>query len=355
MLRREPPPPPPPEPQVTVLVTAHNEAERIEACLGAIRGQDFPMERVEVLLVDDRSTDQTAERARGAGLANLRVLRLEEPVPGLTTRQAALDLGLRAARGEIVLVTDAGGRVPRDWMRELVGHMGYRDGAVTGPVIFAGRPRALARFQSLDVLMVYNLYAWAHRRGLACGVFAANLAIRRQAYLEIGGFEQIGFAPAPDLALGQALCRAGWSVRMLRSPAVQNACARNLGEMISRRRRRSRSMATAVTLIFLLMIISNWVLLGMAIGVGGGWVTLLLARYLLGLLAIAFSISKYGPNRLQSLWLYEPALMLMGVWVYPSLLVAPSWRWGGVTYRRGGVARKSAPPAPDGPEQHAAP
>ena len=53
-----------PQPEITVLIAAHNEAERIEGCLHAVLEQDYPMERVEIVLVDDRSTDDTAARAR---------------------------------------------------------------------------------------------------------------------------------------------------------------------------------------------------------------------------------------------------------------------------------------------------
>lgn len=322
------------EPQITVLITAHNEAERIESCLEAIMSQDYPMERVEILLVDDRSDDGTAERAQRLGLSNLRVLRLDAPVANMTTRQAALDMGVREARGEIVLFADAAGRVPFEWIRELAGHMGYRDGAVTGPVIFAGRPRFLARFQTIDSLLIYNLYSWSYRRRSACGVFAANLAVNRQAYLDIGGFEKIGLAGAPDLALGEALNKGNWSVRYLLSPAVQNLCASTLRDLVGRRARRSRSMTKMINFIFIAMIVSNWLLVLSALWMQGIWISLLVLRYALGLVWIAGSIEKYGAHRLSSIWLYEPVLSFIGAWSYLRLLTNSSWSWGGITYRQ---------------------
>ncbi len=334
MLRRDQATPPAPEPQISVLITARNEADRIESCLHAIMAQDYPMERVEILLVDDRSDDGTADRARRLQLPNLRVLRLDEPLPGLTTRQSALDLGIRQARGEIVMIADAGGRVSYEWIRELAGHMGYRDGAVTAPVIFAGRPRFLARFQTIDSLLNYNLYTWLHRRGSGCGVFAANLALRRQAYIDIGGFEKIGFAPAPDLALGEALCRGHWSVRYLLDPAVQNLSAPNLTAVVERRSRRARSYTRLINSIYLLMIFSNWILLALGLWLGGAWLTLLLIRYLAGMFFIAASIAKYGAHRLSSIWLYEPVLSFVGAWSYIGLLTGSTWSWGGIRYQR---------------------
>ena len=90
------------EPEITVLITAHNEAERIESCLRAVMSQDYPMERVEVLLVDDRSTDGTVGRVRSMGLEPVRILQIKDHPVGLTSRQAALDLGFTQAKGEIV-------------------------------------------------------------------------------------------------------------------------------------------------------------------------------------------------------------------------------------------------------------
>lgn len=343
MLRREQATPPTPDPQISVLITAHNEADRIESCLHAVMAQDYPMERVEILLVDDRSDDGTADRARRLHPANLRVLRLDEAVTGMTTRQSALDMGIREARGEIVMIADAGGRVPREWIRELAGHMGYRDGAVTAPVIFAGRPRFLARFQTIDSLVNFNLYAWLHRRGSGCGVFAANLALRRQAYIDIGGFGKIGFAPAPDLALGEALCRGNWSVRYLLDPTVQNLCAPDLTSLVERRTRRARNYTPIINVIYILMIFSNWILLILGLWLQGFWFSLLLLRYAVGLFLIAASIAKYGAHRLSSIWLYEPVLSFVGAWSYFSLLANAKWSWGGITYRQGSASAPNDP------------
>jgi hypothetical protein len=96
----------------------------VPACLRAIDEQDYPMERVEVVLVDDHSTDRTEQ----LGLDYMRVMHQGKPPVNLTTRQPVLDLGFPAARGEIVLLANANSGVPHDWIRELTGHLSYRDG-----------------------------------------------------------------------------------------------------------------------------------------------------------------------------------------------------------------------------------
>ncbi|MCL5269233.1 MAG: glycosyltransferase, partial [bacterium] len=300
------------QPEITIVVTAHNEAERIQACLRAIAEQDYPMERVEILLVDDRSTDDTVARAQEMGVTGLRVLRIDTPHATLTARQAALDLGITQARGEIVLVTDAGGRVPREWIRELADSLAYRDGAATGPVIFAGPGHAFNRYQTLDALVKLSFFEWAAGRGFATGLYGANLALRRQAYLETGGFLAIGFAPAEDFALGAALHRAGWDVRYLTRPAVLNPTCKSVSELVARARRRARSGPPALTAFNLWLPLTNLLLVILAVFGPAAWLVILTLRYLAGLALVAKAVVRYGPG-LASPWIlaYEPLMTLL--------------------------------------------
>jgi len=332
-----------PQPEITVLIAAHNEAERIEGCLHAVLEQDYPMERVEIVLVDDRSTDDTAARARRLGIERLRVLRIDEAPANLTARQAALDRGLIEARGEIVLITDAGARVPREWIRELTGHMGYRDAAVTAPVVFAGGGHFFTSIQTLDAVLTLTYYRWAARNHWHTGVLGANLALRREAYLEVGGFPAIGFAPDENIALCQALRARGWSIRYLDSPTVCNPACTRLPELMLRWRRKTRNGPAGLTLVTLGLILSNLALLGAALVLGGGWWVIVLLRYALGVVAIAGVVMQYGAlNVAMAMVLFEPLMTLLGTWVYLSNLLVPRWRWAGVWYDRRGPLRRGS-------------
>ena len=78
-------------PRVSVVITAHNAAESVGDCLLSLKLQKgIAKDEIEILLVDDRSTDGTIKAARSAGLSNLRILRIEDHKPGgLTARQIA--------------------------------------------------------------------------------------------------------------------------------------------------------------------------------------------------------------------------------------------------------------------------
>ena len=326
-----------PKPEITVLITAHDEAEHIQGCLQSIMAQDYPMERVEILLVDDRSSDGTAERAREMGLDCLRLATIEERPVKLTARQAALDRGLSEALGEIVLITEADGRVPRDWIRELSGHMGFRDGAATGPVIFAGGRRLFTTLQTLSSALNYAYYRWAQRSQMTTGLLGANVAVRREAYLETGGFPAIGFAADEDVALARALGDAGWSIRHLNEPPMLNPTCSGLGELIGRARRKMRSAPPMLTLFALTLILSNLLLAGLAVMFGGIWIWMLALRYLLGLMGINLAAAQYASLNLKfEALLFEPVMTLLGLWVFTLNLFWPRWTWAGIAYDRKG-------------------
>lgn len=335
-------------PQITVLIPAHNESENIQACLRAIQAQDYPMERVEVVLVNDRCTDDTVERAREVN-GELRVINIEQPPDNMTARQAALDRGIREARGELILITDADGRVPREWIRELSGHISYRDGAVTAPVIFAGQNPIFARFQTVESLIMFSLYRLFYRHGFKAGLFLANCAIRREAYLETGGFAATGFSLVDGVDLGQSLSQGGWSLRYLLEPAVQNHDVKSFAELIQRERRELRGASRAIIAIWMLLIVSNLILiLGALLATGWlgitGWVLVIAARYGLGLGLIGMAISQYRTYRSRR-WavLFEPILTLIGSIAFIYNLVSPTWKWGGIVYHRHGPALDAKP------------
>ncbi len=106
-------------PLVTVLIPARNEAADIEACLGAVAAQDYPVNRLEVIVVDGASKDGTADIARRAierfGFGSAAVLVNPE---GSTPSN--LNHGLALATGEILCRVDARTRIEPHYVRTCV-------------------------------------------------------------------------------------------------------------------------------------------------------------------------------------------------------------------------------------------
>ncbi|WP_432570300.1 glycosyltransferase family 2 protein [Kineococcus sp. SYSU DK005] len=189
-------------PTVSVVVPVHDGVEDLRRCLAALLAQDYPPERVQVLVVDNASREDVS----AALPDDERFLLLSEPVPG---SYRARNRALARADGEVVAFTDADCTPEPDWLRRGVEalrrtgeHLAMVGGAVelTFP---AGRPRT-----------AWELYEAAHafpqQRYLAEQNFAvtANLFTWRSALAEVGPFDA-ALRSRGDAEWGQRLAARG--------------------------------------------------------------------------------------------------------------------------------------------------
>ncbi len=203
-------------PTVTVVVPAHNESQNIDTCLSALSAQDYPAGHTEVIIVDDRSTDDTADRARAwadriPGLRIVDVQHQRYPCP----KKNALDPGIRTGKGELILTTDADCRPPPGWIASTVRCFAPEVGMVTGyaPLIPSGG--IFQGLLALQGLIVSALAAGSAGIGFPLTCSGRNLAYRRAAFDEIGGFESIGHIHGGDdvLLMRRIASRTDWKVR----------------------------------------------------------------------------------------------------------------------------------------------
>src|SRR5271170_5646108 len=88
-------------PVITVLIIAYNYGRFVEEAIDSVLAQDFPLDNVEIIVVDDGSTDDTAERV---GKYGSKIQYFHKSNGG---QASALNLGFAKARGEIVVLLDA--------------------------------------------------------------------------------------------------------------------------------------------------------------------------------------------------------------------------------------------------------
>ncbi|MGB9777726.1 MAG: glycosyltransferase [Anaerolineae bacterium] len=171
-------------PQYSVIVPAYQAEGTIGLCVRALGAQTLPRDQYEIIVVDDGSTDRTASVARQAGAD--RVLTIPHGGPS-----AARNAGVEAARGEIVLFTDADCEPWPDWLERMTTPFG--DPEVMGTKgVYRTRQRALIarlvqweyefryeRMAQLPVIDFIDTYAAAYRREvfLRHGGFATDIPI----------------------------------------------------------------------------------------------------------------------------------------------------------------------------------
>jgi len=178
-----------PAPFVTVIMPIRNEAGFIERSLGAVLAQDYPADRLEVLVVDGMSTDGTREKVQAwlALYPNLRLL--DNPGRIVPT---GLNAGLREARGEVIIRVDGHCEIAPDYVRrcvELLERTGADNvGGVQRAVsdTWVGRAIALATSSAFGVGGAR--FHYAREPGWADTVYLG--AYRREVFERIGGFDE---------------------------------------------------------------------------------------------------------------------------------------------------------------------
>ncbi|AEJ20889.1 glycosyltransferase [Gracilinema caldarium] len=191
---------------VSIIIPVHNEANRISALLKSLLKQDYPL--IELLFIDDRSTDETAsiihEFSKQFNLEGhlCRLLQLTEN-PGPNYKQFGLIKGFEAAAGELVLLTDADCELPTTWVSGMVKRMSnLNTGLVIGPV-FKKTPQAsfLYKTQAFDHVVRYGYLAASTAIGAPGGGFGNNMAVRKSVLDAAGGYGAVPFSVTEDAAL----------------------------------------------------------------------------------------------------------------------------------------------------------
>lgn len=200
-------------PLVTVLVCARNEEANIDRCLGSLERLSYPSERLQLIVVDDNSSDSTPALLTKwqSRLDHLRVLSLTNGGQG-GGKVNALIAGLDVAEGEFVCITDADCQVPPTWISNYLQWYDSDTGMVSGLTITnSNAPTAVA--QSFEMMQLLGMSMAGINMGIAVSIIGNNLSIRRAAYESIGGYRAIPFSVTEDVALFQAMWRSTWKVK----------------------------------------------------------------------------------------------------------------------------------------------
>jgi 1,2-diacylglycerol 3-beta-glucosyltransferase len=190
-------------PTVSVVVSARNEERDLPRCIASLLALDYPVGRLQLILVDDRSTDRTGALIDAAAQAHAHVVALHTqslPENGLAAKARGVAHGFAHATGEWVLITDADAALPPSWARHMVG-------AVSPDVtVVGGTVRVEPQRWWGVVERVLNLFLQPLNHGLAgWGVpvvaVGPNMGIRRSVYVARGGLEAAPRRVAEDLTL----------------------------------------------------------------------------------------------------------------------------------------------------------
>ena len=205
---------------ISVIVPALNAADTLGTCLSALLAQSLPRTQYEVIVVDDGSTDGTAEIAHRSGV---RVICQQHAGPA-----AARNLGARVAQGELLLFTDADCEPAPDWIAHMSG--AFQDPELQGAKgAYRTRQKHLvARFVQLEY---EDKYRRLRRQRRVDFVDTYSAAYRRDVFVANGGFD-LAFptASVEDQEFSFRLARKGYKLAFVPAAIVCHRHDATLGE-----------------------------------------------------------------------------------------------------------------------------
>lgn len=188
-------------PPATILVPAHNEGPGIEGAIQSLLELNYPF--LEILVINDGSTDDTAARARRwAGRYRNAVLRVIDTGENIGKAQA-LNLGIKNARHEFIVCMDGDSRLDSQSVMRGIAHFADESvAAVAGNVKIINRNNFLTRLQSLEYIEGLNLVRRAQGYFQCVNIIPGPMGFFRRSILEeVGGYESDTFAEDCDLTV----------------------------------------------------------------------------------------------------------------------------------------------------------
>lgn len=188
-------------PFVSVIIAARNEEKNILKCLNSLDEINYPKEKLEIILVNDESTDRTEEIIKQFinpkphyllinSDANLKLIGKAKP----------LAEGIKHAKGDLIFITDADCTIQKDWIKKTASFYNDDVAMVNGFTI----PKTYGAFsgiQSIDFIFLLFVAGGSANLGVPISCIGNNISFRKSVYDELGGFERLGPSVTEDFLL----------------------------------------------------------------------------------------------------------------------------------------------------------
>jgi len=198
----------PSRPMISVVIAAKNESRRLMPLLQSLENLDYPREQYEVILVDDASTDDTPAILKSAAQKhdNWRFLRIEQQSDKFHAKKTALAKGVREAMGELIFVTDADCSVPEQWLTRMSAQFDEKTAMVLGYSPLESGTGFLDKWLKFDNLFSAITVMAPTVWGFPISSVGRNMAFRKSAYEQIGGYESLTrFKSGDDIHLTERM------------------------------------------------------------------------------------------------------------------------------------------------------
>lgn len=227
-------------PFISVVIAFRNEEKNIVNLLNDLLLQDYPFDKFEIIMVNDHSDDgscDTLEIFSSKNVCQIKVLTLED---GNTGKKKAVDTGIKAAQGELIMATDADCRLPKSWISSFVSFYlsNNKPKMVLGLVDLSEEKNFFNLLQNLEFISLIGCGAGAAGIGRPIYCNAANIMFERKVYFEITDPLNVSIASGDDtFLLHQVKKKYPLQLKVLKSKnaIVTAKSALNLKDFINQR------------------------------------------------------------------------------------------------------------------------
>lgn len=187
--------------KISVIIPARNEEKNIAICLDSINHQTYDKDLFEVIVVDDHSTDNTADIIKNHPLQNLKLIALKDFVSDEINsyKKKAIEIAIAQSTAELIVTTDADCIVPEKWLETIAAFYNqHQPQFIAAPVSINCSFKFIEMFQALDFAMLQGITAASVHKKIHSMCNGANLAYSKKAFLAVDGFKGIDTIASGD-------------------------------------------------------------------------------------------------------------------------------------------------------------
>lgn len=193
--------------KISVIVPARNEEANIGKCIQSLLQQNYPRQLLQIIVVNDHSTDNTAlivKQFRYEGIILINLADVLKNEPGFVAfKKKAIEAGIAVATGTLVVTTDADCTMDESWISSIAAFHKINNSAfIAAPVKIKHYNTIVSVFQSMDFAILQGITGASVFKNIHSMCNGANLAYEKAAFYAVNGFAGIdGIASGDDMLL----------------------------------------------------------------------------------------------------------------------------------------------------------
>lgn len=193
---------------VSIIVAARNEEKNILKTITSLDNLDYPKENLEIILVDDQSIDATGQIMDNfiKNKTYFRKISTENFNSKLIGKMRALDYGIKEAKNEIIITTDADCEVKPQWVKTITSYYN-NDIALVAGLTNQVADNWFGGIQAIDFIHLLSVAAGTSNLGKPISCIGNNMSYRKSVYFEVGGYDSLPFSVTEDFTIMNAIYR----------------------------------------------------------------------------------------------------------------------------------------------------